>query len=110
MFMLRVLGDWRLFNWLIFSQMLFVVVLPIFMPESCRWFAKMPSLAKVGWLPSFFLTWFAFIFSAQMADVKRSRGEKCGNHEEDCKDEQERGLYQNCQAEKKMNKGSLIHL
>ena len=45
-----------------------------------------------------------------MADVQRSRGKKCGNHEEDCKDEQERGLYQNCQAEKKMNKGSLIYL
>ena len=37
----RVLGDWRLFNWLIFSQMLFVIVVPIFMPESCRW-AKGP--------------------------------------------------------------------
>ena len=37
----RALGDWRLFNWLIFSQMLFVIVVPIFMPESCRW-AKGP--------------------------------------------------------------------
>jgi len=35
--LIRALGDWRLFNWLIFSQMLFVVVLPIFIPESCRW-------------------------------------------------------------------------
>jgi len=30
------LSDWRLFNWLLFSQLGLVVFLPIVMPESCR--------------------------------------------------------------------------
>ena len=31
------MGDWRLFSWVIFSQIGLVVFLPIVLPESCRW-------------------------------------------------------------------------
>ena len=32
----RWLNDWRIFNWLLFSQLGLVVFLPAIMPESCR--------------------------------------------------------------------------
>ena len=30
-------GNWKTFNWIIFSQMGTVVLVPLFLPESCRW-------------------------------------------------------------------------
>ena len=33
----RSLGDWKVFSWILFSQMGLVVVVPFILPESCRW-------------------------------------------------------------------------
>jgi len=35
--LIKYLGDWKIFTWLMFSQMGLVVLTPILMPESCRW-------------------------------------------------------------------------
>lgn len=34
---MKFLGDWKLFNWIMFSQMGLIVVVPFILPESCRW-------------------------------------------------------------------------
>ena len=36
--LVKALGDWKVFNWLLFSQMALVVATPLVMPESCRYF------------------------------------------------------------------------
>ena len=33
----RYLGHWKTFNWVIFSQMITVFLVPLLLPESCRW-------------------------------------------------------------------------
>ena len=37
MFCCRYLGDWKLFNWIMFGQMGMIVIVPFILPESCRW-------------------------------------------------------------------------
>ena len=34
---LRYFGDWKVFNWVMFSQMGIIVFVPFILPESCRW-------------------------------------------------------------------------
>ena len=34
--LVKALGDWKVFNWLLFAQMALVVATPLIMPESCR--------------------------------------------------------------------------
>ena len=34
---IKYLGDWRLFNWIMFSQMGLVFLAPFILPESSRW-------------------------------------------------------------------------
>ena len=34
--LVKALGDWKIFNWLLFAQMALVVFTPVIMPESCR--------------------------------------------------------------------------
>ena len=33
----KYLGDWKIFNWVIFSQMITIFLIPFLLPESCRW-------------------------------------------------------------------------
>jgi len=35
--LVKYLGDWKVFSWIIFSQIIFVVFVPLVMPESSRW-------------------------------------------------------------------------
>lgn len=35
--LVKYLGDWKVFSWLIFGQMIIVLAVPWFMPESSRW-------------------------------------------------------------------------
>jgi len=39
--LVKALGDWKIFNWLLFAQMALVVFTPVIMPESCRWLLSM---------------------------------------------------------------------
>ena len=34
--LVKALGDWKIFNWILFAQMALVVFTPVTMPESCR--------------------------------------------------------------------------
>ena len=34
--LVKALGDWKIFNWILFAQMALVVFTPVIMPESCR--------------------------------------------------------------------------
>ena len=34
--LVKALGDWKVFNWLLFAQMALVIATPLIMPESCR--------------------------------------------------------------------------
>ena len=34
--LVKALGDWKIFNWLLFAQMALVLATPLIMPESCR--------------------------------------------------------------------------
>jgi len=34
---MKYLGDWKLFNWIMFGQMGMIVIVPFILPESCRW-------------------------------------------------------------------------
>jgi len=34
---MKYLGDWKLFNWIMFAQMGLIIVVPFILPESCRW-------------------------------------------------------------------------
>ena len=34
--LVKALGDWKVFNWLLFAQMALVIATPLVMPESCR--------------------------------------------------------------------------
>merc|ERR1719228_1484660 len=34
---MKYLGDWKVFSWVMFSQMGLIVVVPFILPESCRW-------------------------------------------------------------------------
>ena len=34
--LVKALGDWKVFNWLLFAQMALVIATPLMMPESCR--------------------------------------------------------------------------
>ena len=34
--LVKALGDWKIFNWVLFAQMALVVFTPLIMPESCR--------------------------------------------------------------------------
>ena len=36
--LVKALGDWKVFNWLLFAQMALVIATPLVMPESCRFF------------------------------------------------------------------------
>ena len=33
----KYLGHWKIFNWVIFSQMITIFLVPLLLPESCRW-------------------------------------------------------------------------
>merc|ERR1712130_218202 len=39
--LVKALGDWKVFNWLLFAQMALVIATPLIMPESCRWLLSM---------------------------------------------------------------------
>lgn len=39
--LVKALGDWKIFNWILFAQMALVVFTPVIMPESCRWLLSM---------------------------------------------------------------------
>ena len=34
--LVKALGDWKIFNWILFAQMALVIFTPVIMPESCR--------------------------------------------------------------------------
>ena len=33
----KYLGHWKIFNWVLFSQMVLIFFVPFLLPESCRW-------------------------------------------------------------------------
>ena len=33
----KYLGHWKVFNWVIFAQMITIFLVPFLLPESCRW-------------------------------------------------------------------------
>ena len=35
--LVKALGDWKVFNWILFAQMALVIATPLIMPESCRY-------------------------------------------------------------------------
>ena len=42
--LVKALGDWKVFNWILFAQMALVIATPLIMPESCRYPLKAFSL------------------------------------------------------------------
>ena len=38
--LVKALGEWKVFNWILFAQMVLVVATPLIMPESCRYSVK----------------------------------------------------------------------
>ena len=36
-YLVRYFGDWKVFNWVMFSQIGMIVFVPLILPESCRW-------------------------------------------------------------------------
>ena len=38
--LVKTLGDWKVFNWILFAQMALVIATPLIMPESCRYSVK----------------------------------------------------------------------
>ena len=78
--LVKALGDWKVFNWLLFAQMALVIATPLVMPESCRFCWKL-----FGQGPQ-----IAF----QVANVHGRGGKDCEDYEEDRKDERQRGSYQ----------------
>ena len=75
--LVKALGDWKVFNWILFAQMVLVIATPLIMPESCRYPLKDFSQDALN----------AF----QVAYVNGRGGKDCEDHEEDRKDEQQRG-------------------
>ena len=78
--LVKALGDWKVFNWLLFAQMALVIATPLIMPESCRYLLK--SLCRDA------------LRAFQVANVHGRGGKDCEDYEEDCKDERQRGSYQ----------------
>ena len=42
----KYLGHWKIFNWVLFSQMISIFLVPFFLPESCRWLISMGKAEK----------------------------------------------------------------
>ena len=77
--LVKALGDWKVFNWILFAQMALVIATPLLMPESCRYPLKAFSQDALR----------AF----QVAIIHGRGGKDCEDHEEDRKDEWQRGSF-----------------